>query len=345
MTHAESSLTDRPTDNPTALSTAWPTARPTGRWLTFAQAGAELGLSAEATRSRARRAGWRTMPGNDGRTLVMIPEELAIEARPAGRPAGRPSEDPVATARSTETLAAAVSSLQGALATLTEQLIRERDRADRAVDQVGRIEKERDALQGQVDALSAKLADAQTELAAARDQSEAARAEAAAAQMAQAEAEADAAELRQAEARGRAGAAWRGSGRRGGGSEPCPGSVTLGTGMPAALGQGESDCRGLGGRGFGLGGHPTGPHRDQSALRADAGRPAAAADRELQQGGRAARPRQDRSAAGRHLHAGAPRHRSDRPGAITALVAAFCCACCVETTPRPQTRSPTCIGR
>jgi hypothetical protein len=135
-------------------------------------------------------------------------------SRPASRPAGQPSEDPVATARSTETLAAAVSSLQGALATLTEQLIRERDRA---VDQVGRIEKERDALQGQVDALSAKLADAQTELAAARDQAEAASAEAAAAQMAQAEAEADAAELRQAEAsrkgRGRLArlrAAWRG---------------------------------------------------------------------------------------------------------------------------------------
>jgi hypothetical protein len=62
------------------------------------------------------------MPGNDGRTLVMIPEDLAIEARPVGRPAGRPSEDSVAIARSTETLTAAVSSLQGALATLTEQL-------------------------------------------------------------------------------------------------------------------------------------------------------------------------------------------------------------------------------
>jgi hypothetical protein len=56
-------MTDRPTDNPTTLSTVWPTARPTGRWLTFAQAGAELGLSAEATRSRARRAGWRTDAG------------------------------------------------------------------------------------------------------------------------------------------------------------------------------------------------------------------------------------------------------------------------------------------
>jgi hypothetical protein len=210
-------MTDRPTDNPTALSTVWPAGRSTGRWLTFAQAGAELGLSAEATRSRARRAGWRTMPGNDGRTLVMIPEDLAIEPRPAGRPVGRPTEDPVATARSAETLTAAVSSLREALATLTEQLMRERDRADRAVDRGDRMEKERDALQGRIDDLAAKLSDAQAELADAQDQAEAGRRQLEATQIALGEAEADAAELRQTDTQrkgrgrwARLRAAWRG---------------------------------------------------------------------------------------------------------------------------------------
>jgi hypothetical protein len=207
VTHTEPGVTDRPTDNPPALSTVWSATRPAGRWLTFAQAGTELGLSAEATRSRARRAGWRTMPGNDGRTLVMLPEDLAVEPRPAGRPAGRPIDDPVETARSTETLTAAVSSLREALATLTEQLSRERDRADRAVDRGDRIEGERDALQGRIDGLNAKLADAQTQLAQLEAEGAASDVQAAelTAQLKQARAEAqgaaqDAAELRQAEA-------------------------------------------------------------------------------------------------------------------------------------------------
>jgi hypothetical protein len=182
MTHAEHGMTDRPTDNPTDPPTVWSATRSTGRWLTFAQAGAELGLSAEATRSRARRAGWRTMPGNDGRTLVMIPDDLAIHTRPAGRPPERPTGERVATARPTGALTAAVSSLEGALATLTEQLTRERDRADQAVDRADRIEKERDAKRVRADALAdqahviqAKLATAEVAAEQARRDAQAAR--------------------------------------------------------------------------------------------------------------------------------------------------------------------------
>ena len=54
--------------------------RPT--WLTYAQAGEHLGLSPEAVRHRARRSGWRTQPGNDGRTLVLIPDAEVIDVRP-----------------------------------------------------------------------------------------------------------------------------------------------------------------------------------------------------------------------------------------------------------------------
>lgn len=58
-----------------------PLARPI-EWLTYAQAAERLGLSPEAVRHRARRAGWRTMPGNDGRTLVLIPDDEVADIRP-----------------------------------------------------------------------------------------------------------------------------------------------------------------------------------------------------------------------------------------------------------------------
>jgi hypothetical protein len=46
-------------------------------WQTYAQAGERFGVSAEAVRLRARRLGWRTQPGNDGRTLVLVPDNAA----------------------------------------------------------------------------------------------------------------------------------------------------------------------------------------------------------------------------------------------------------------------------
>jgi hypothetical protein len=63
---------------------ARPLERPIG--MTYAQAAARLGLSPEAIRHRARRAGWRTQPGNDGRTLVMVPDNEPAADTPA-RPA------------------------------------------------------------------------------------------------------------------------------------------------------------------------------------------------------------------------------------------------------------------
>jgi hypothetical protein len=62
------------------------------RWLTYQQAGEVLGMSPEAARQRARRLKWRTQPGNDGRTLVLLPEALDIRprVRPPGRTAGQP---------------------------------------------------------------------------------------------------------------------------------------------------------------------------------------------------------------------------------------------------------------
>ena len=69
-----------------------PLARPLERpaWLTYAQAGERLGLSPEAVRHRARRSGWRTQPGNDGRTLVLVPDDI--------EPVRTPDRTPVRTA-------------------------------------------------------------------------------------------------------------------------------------------------------------------------------------------------------------------------------------------------------
>ena len=52
-----------------------------GDWLTYAQAGERFGLSADAVRMRAHRLGWRMQPGNDGRTLVLVPEDATVQPR------------------------------------------------------------------------------------------------------------------------------------------------------------------------------------------------------------------------------------------------------------------------
>lgn len=48
-------------------------------WLTYAQAGERLGITAEAVRAKAIRQRWRRMPGNDGKALVQLPNGLAAD--------------------------------------------------------------------------------------------------------------------------------------------------------------------------------------------------------------------------------------------------------------------------
>jgi hypothetical protein len=71
---------ERPAEHPIEQPVARPIERPS--WLTYAQAAERLGLSAEAVRHRARRSGWRTQPGNDGRTLVLVPDDEMADIRP-----------------------------------------------------------------------------------------------------------------------------------------------------------------------------------------------------------------------------------------------------------------------
>ena len=99
------------------------------RWLTYQQAAEALGMTAEAVRHRARRLGWRTQPGNEGRTLVLLPEGEAV----------RP---PVRSAVQTSVQTGEVSDLAGVL---KAQLERERERADKAEARAGQAEVEREA--------------------------------------------------------------------------------------------------------------------------------------------------------------------------------------------------------
>jgi hypothetical protein len=191
---------DRSPDTETARPTDRPTTRSAGSWLTFQQVGELLGLSAEAARSRARRAGWRTQPGNDGRTLVLVPDDIAAEPRPPGRPGdrpgGRPPEQTAEIVRLTEALAMALGQLGEALQRADaadadrraagvmidgfaarvdraeEAMAAERARAERA--EAGRDgERARaDTLRDRLDVLQAEIAAAQADARAAQDAAE-----------------------------------------------------------------------------------------------------------------------------------------------------------------------------
>lgn len=108
--------------------------RTTDRWMTYAQAADHLGLSPEAVRLRARRQGWRRMPGNDGRSLVLVPDRP--DEQPIGRTTGRKADN---------------EALREAVGVLREQLQAERTRAD---SERGRVEE----LHQQIAALQVQLA-------------------------------------------------------------------------------------------------------------------------------------------------------------------------------------------
>jgi hypothetical protein len=132
------------------------------RWVTYQQAGDLLGLSAEAARKRARRQRWRTQPGNDGRMLVLVPEQPDEPAH--GRADGRPD-------RRTNTLLppqlGEVEALRELAGTLQSQLAKaeataERERADHMATRErleGELRVAREVWEARLDGLAVDLAD------------------------------------------------------------------------------------------------------------------------------------------------------------------------------------------
>lgn len=125
------------------------------QWMTYADAATTLGMSVEGLRQRARREHWRRQIGNDGRAMVMIPDDTT--RRPAGDPPGNPPNDRPATRRApSEPPAGAIEALQARVAELRADL--EHERAER------HQERER------ADKLAAELADATRRLGAIVDE-------------------------------------------------------------------------------------------------------------------------------------------------------------------------------
>ena len=157
-------MTDRTNDQEAERSPPGQTDRTTGpaigaAWLTYAQIGERFSMSPEAARQRARRLRWRTQPGNDGRTLVLVPDSTAVQ--PRGRPPDRTTDQPTVQTPGQPSVFARLSGL----------LERANERADKAE---ARAEQER---QGRERAEArADTADTDRRAAQARaDQAEAGR--------------------------------------------------------------------------------------------------------------------------------------------------------------------------
>jgi hypothetical protein len=129
-------------------------------WMTYAEIGKRFGLGAEAARTRVRRLCWRTQPGNDGRTLVLVPDDADL--RPGGDRAARPGDDresdrPV-TGPMTGLLTGALAALEDAVAALRDQLDVANARAERAeADRADGRQQADDLRAAQIEVLNAAI--------------------------------------------------------------------------------------------------------------------------------------------------------------------------------------------
>jgi hypothetical protein len=91
------------------------------RWMTYAELGQARGINTAPAKRLAARRRWRRQPGNDGTARVAVPVDEAMHRSGNAHEAG-------------DDVTRLVSGLVPAIATLREQLERERNRADQATD-------------------------------------------------------------------------------------------------------------------------------------------------------------------------------------------------------------------
>ena len=115
-------------------------------WLTYREIGARLGLNVEAVRTRVRRAGWRTQPGNDGRARVLVPDRAFVE--PVGQSSDRVN-DGVNKTGDLSGLVALLTAAEARISRLEKQVEAERNRVNEARSEV-------DLLRGEVTDLTAR---------------------------------------------------------------------------------------------------------------------------------------------------------------------------------------------
>ena len=130
-------------------------------WQTYVEAATTLGLTVEGIRQRARREHWRKMLGNDGKALVMLPEDA--ERAPAGKPDGdvdgNQATGRAATGRQPSRQPdGEIAALQARVDELREDL--ERERIERERERAERLqERDRaDGLTGELSAMARELA-------------------------------------------------------------------------------------------------------------------------------------------------------------------------------------------
>ena len=117
-------------------------------WLTYREIGARLGLNVEAVRTRVRRAGWRTQPGNDGRTRVLIPDRAFVDpVRPDDEGVNRQ----VNWTGDLTGLVALLTAAEARISRLERQLEAERDRANEAQTKAAGLRVEVARLTAQID--------------------------------------------------------------------------------------------------------------------------------------------------------------------------------------------------
>jgi hypothetical protein len=133
-------------------------------WLTYAQAAEQLGMTAEAVRHRARRAGWRSMPGNDGRTLILLPDDVAPVRTPGHMRAPDQAAEDVETSarahgRAERAFTAALSAIREAHAAEVARLTEAKDsEIARLAGQVDALIRQSDGQRAEIVAIEAKLA-------------------------------------------------------------------------------------------------------------------------------------------------------------------------------------------
>jgi hypothetical protein len=94
----------------------------TPQWLTYAEAGERLGVSAEAVRARVIRKGWRRQLGNDRLARIIIPDDLPT---PVQRPVNGQST-PVHRPSTTDALREHIATLKADNERLMTELAGER---------------------------------------------------------------------------------------------------------------------------------------------------------------------------------------------------------------------------
>jgi hypothetical protein len=119
-----------------------------GKWLSYADAAAALGMTPESVRQRARREHWRKQLGNDGKALILVPDDTdripagdTGDDAPTPRPVKRPEPDTAFSALQARLveMEARATELRADVERERGERLQERERADRLTIEVAAL--------------------------------------------------------------------------------------------------------------------------------------------------------------------------------------------------------------